>query len=251
MPLCYITYLPILRFVWLAGLLLCFSATVFPQNPALSITPVTNNIYVFVTHQKLDNGQAYPANGMYLVTDAGVVLIDTPWDTTQCQPLLDSITARHHQRVVMSLSTHSHEDRTGGLDFLKKQGVKTYSTYHTRDLCIKNENPQAEHLFRGDTVFTVGNHTFEVCYPGEGHTADNIVVWFGQERLLYGGCFIKSTEAPDLGNMAEANVTAWPASLRRVQKKFPNPRYVIPGHLGWKNKRSIQHTLALLKKHKP
>lgn len=208
------------------------------------------NVYVYTTYQNLDDGQPYPANGLYVVTDAGVVLLDTPWDTTQCLPLLDSIATRHGKRVVMSISTHSHKDRTGSIDFLKRQGVKTYSTYHTHDLCVKNGSPQAEYLFRGDTVFTVGKHTFEVFYPGQGHTADNIVVWLREQRILYGGCFIKSTQATDMGYVDEGNLAAWPVSIRAVQNKFPEPQFIIPGHLAWKSKRALAHTLHLLKKHK-
>jgi hypothetical protein len=39
---------------------------------------------------------------MYLVTNQGVVLFDTPWDSTQFQQLLDSIKIKHGKDVVMS-----------------------------------------------------------------------------------------------------------------------------------------------------
>lgn len=54
---------------------------------------------------------------MYLVAKDGVVLFDTPWDTTQFQPLLDSIKLKHDKNVIICIATHAHEDRTGGLEY--------------------------------------------------------------------------------------------------------------------------------------
>jgi metallo-beta-lactamase class B len=37
------------------------------------------------------------------------------------------------------------------------------------------------------TVFEVGGVSMEVFFPGEGHTADNMTVWFPGERVLFAG----------------------------------------------------------------
>ena len=105
----------------------------------LKISHLTGGFYIFTTYKDI-NGQPFPSNGMYLVTDSGVLMFDTPWDTAQCQPLLDYIEKLHNKKVVFCISTHYHDDRTAGLDFLKSNGVKTYSTKQTYDLCrIHNE----------------------------------------------------------------------------------------------------------------
>jgi len=75
------------------------------------------------------------------------------------------------------------------------------------------------------------------------------VVWFGKEKILFGGCFVKSTDADDLGFLGDANTQEWPASMQKTINKFPSPRYVIPGHQGWTNKESPIHTLDLLHKY--
>jgi len=80
----------------------------------LSISHLTGPLYVYTTY-RLAGGTPFPANGLYLVADQVAVLIDNPWDTTQLQPLLDSIEQKYHQKVVLSLSTHFHDDRTGCL----------------------------------------------------------------------------------------------------------------------------------------
>jgi len=174
-------------------------------------------------------------------------MLDCPWDTTQYQPLLDSIEARHHQRVVLFIATHFHDDRTCAIDFLKKKGIPTWSTELTRRLCQEHHDPQAEHVFLHDTSFLAGGYRLETYYPGPGHTPDNIVVWLGRDKVLYGGCLVKSTDAPGLGNLEDANIAEWPASIHRVIDRYPNALFVIPGHLGWADPHGLQHTLDLLK----
>jgi metallo-beta-lactamase class B len=183
---------------------------------------------------------------MYVVTDKGVVLFDAPWDKTQFQPLLDSIKTKHNKEVVMLFGTHSHDDRAGGFDFYRKKGIKTYSGKLTDEILKSKNEPRAEFVIPNDTVFTVGRYKFEVYYPGKGHAPDNIVVWFGKEKVLYGGCFIKSVEAKDLGYLGDADVKEWEKSIKRVQSKFKNPKYVIPGHDGGTTNKSINHTLKLV-----
>jgi len=218
------------------------------HSKSLTITHLIGDYYIFTTYQ-LFKGVKYPANGMYVVTTNGVVLIDTPWDQTQCQPLLDSIATRHHKKVILAIATHYHDDRTGGFDFLKQQGVKTYTSKLTYDLCKERNEKQSEFYFTRDTTFKVGNHTFQTYYPGEGHTKDNLVVWCKNKRVLYAGCLAKSIENDGLGNVADSNLEAWPISIKKVLKKYPKPAYVIPGHFNWKSNKGLQHTLNLLQLH--
>ncbi len=227
----------------LLSLLLMFAHAQQP-HPALTITPLAGNLYVYTTWGKT-GGEPYPANGLYLVTDEGVVLIDSPWDTTQFQPLVDSIRARHHRPVVLCIATHWHSDRTAGLEYYRKKGIKTYTSRQTDAYSRVNGKPRAEFLFDTDTVFHVGGYAIQTFYPGEAHTRDNIVVWFGKDRVLYGGCLVKSTESTDLGYTDDGNVGAYAETIRRVQAKFPNVAYVIPGHMDWKDPKSLQHTLEM------
>jgi len=232
------------------GFYLTFAAPLFGQteNPGLKIQHLTGDFYVYTTYQSY-GGKPFPSNSMYVITQAGAVMIDTPWDSTQFQPLLDSIEIRHGKQVVLCLATHSHEDRTGGFDFLKAKGIQTYSSRQTLEICKANNQKQAQHTFQKDTLFTVGQYRFEAYYPGEGHTPDNLVVWFEKDRVLYGGCLIKSTEATDLGNIREANLLAWPQTIRNLKKRFPQARYIIPGHQDWSSTQSLDHTLRLLQQH--
>ena len=215
------------------------------DNKKLHIQHLTDNFYIYTTYKDL-NGFMFPSNSMYLVTENGVVLFDTPWDTTQFQPLLDSILVRHNKKAVLVVSTHYHDDRTAGLDFLKQEGIRTYSSLLTYDLCKEHNEKKAEFHFEKDTIFDIGNYKFETYYAGEGHTKDNIVIWFGKYKILYGGCLVKSNENKNLGNIADANLKEWPLTIKKVIKKYPNPQFVIPGHFGWTSNKGLKHTLKLL-----
>jgi metallo-beta-lactamase class B len=216
------------------------------KDTGFKISHLTGDFYIYTTYVPL-NGIPFPANGMCLVTNKGVVLFDTPWDTTQFQPLLDSIKFKHNKSVVMCIATHFHEDRTAGLEYYKQQGIKTYTTKRTDELSKERGKKRAEYLIDKDTVFTVGQYSFQTYYPGQGHTSDNIVIWFDKEKILYGGCLIKSTEADNLGNLEDGNVKEYASTIRNIQKKFSRPKYVIPGHQDWTNTKSLEHTLELIR----
>jgi metallo-beta-lactamase class B len=219
-----------------------------PPNPRLLITHLTGDFYIFTTYGSYQGGWI-PANGMYLVTPEGAVLFDTPWDSTQFQPLLDSIKIKHHKDVVLCISTHFHEDRTAGLEYYKLKGIRTYTTERTDEMSKARSEKRAEFLMYKDTVFLLGQHRFQTYYGGEGHSPDNIVIWFGKEKILYGGCLVKSTEVEDLGNLGDANVKAWYTTIKNIQQKFGSPDYIIPGHDDWHSKTSLSHTLLLIQQY--
>jgi metallo-beta-lactamase class B len=214
-------------------------------NESLKISHLTGDYYVFTTYRTF-KGKPMSSNGMYLVTDNGVVMIDTPWDTTQFQSLLDSIEIKHKKKVVLCIATHSHEDRTAGLEFLRQKGIKTYASKQTYEICKENSEKIPEYYFVKDTTFKVGQYSFQTFYGGEGHTKDNIVIWFSKNQILYGGCVIKSTEATDLGWVGDSNLKAWPITLNNIKRKFPSPKFIITGHQDWRNIKSLDHTLDLL-----
>ena len=75
---------------------------------------------------------------------------------------------------------------------------------------------------------------------------DNIEILFPHEKILYGGCFIKSVDDKTLGNLDDADVKEWGNSLQKLREKFPDPIFVICGHNNWHDKNSIQHTMNMV-----
>ena len=218
------------------------------QNPPkLEIVRLTGDFYIYTTYNTYLENRT-PAHGMYVVTTDGVVMFDTPWDTTQFQPLLDSIQIRHHKNVIMCFATHWHSDKTAGLEYYRQHGIKTYTTALTDELSKKNDMKQAEFLMTRDTTFQVGQYAFETYYPGPGHTTDNIVIWFEKEKILYGGCLIKGASDKTLGYLGDANTAAYATTLQKVQQKCQNPQHIIVAHSDWTNLNSLKHSIKLAKR---
>jgi len=235
-----------LRLTFILSLFSLTSLFAQSNSSPLSIQHLTGDFYIYTSYNYYQ-GNRIPANGMYVLTKQGAIIIDSPWDTTQFQPLLDSIRIRHGQKAVMCIATHFHEDRTGGFDYYRQQGIKTYSTQLTDQLSQKRGMKRAEFLLTKDTVFTIGQYSFETFHPGHGHTPDNIVIWFANQKILYGGCLIKSTDDSTLGNLGDASVNDYATTLQRVQTKCKNPTYIIPGHNAWTSTKSLAHSLRMAK----
>ncbi len=221
-----------------------------PPNPKLVVTPLNDRVLVHTTYG-LYQGNAVPSNGLIIKTGNGVVLVDTGWDsegnTENTQQLLQWVVDSLHQPVRLCIVTHAHDDRVGGINALKKAGIRVVSTPLTAQKTVKQGYASPDPVLSNDTTFTVGRVPIRCFFPGEGHTSDNIVVWLPNERILHGGCFIKSVVADGMGNVADANLSEWPNAIRRVMHLFGTAKIVVPGHDAWSDTKALQHTLDLLK----
>jgi glyoxylase-like metal-dependent hydrolase (beta-lactamase superfamily II) len=73
------------------------------------------------------------------------------------------------------------------------------------------------------------------------------VAWLPNQRVLFGGCLVKSITTDDLGYVADAVLRDWPATLRRLRARYPAPAITVPGH-GTLRGDPIAATQALLAK---
>src|SRR5258708_8618319 len=87
------------------------SLSIRQAAPALAITHLTGDLYLYTTYGQA-GGAPYPSNTMVLLTSKGAVMFDTPWDSTQYQPLLHKIYIHHHQRSPLFISPHLPTPRT-------------------------------------------------------------------------------------------------------------------------------------------
>lgn len=218
-------------------------------KPTLSIKPLTENFYVHITYGVFAN-TIVPANGLVVNGDS-VLLIDTGWDTIQLRQIMEWTKINLHKPIAYCIVTHFHEDRASGIAMLQQYGVKVFALKATDEKLVKEYGRHADIVLPEDSTFNIGNLIVTTYYPGAGHTKDNVVIWFPQQKILFGGCLVKSSEVTDLGNLADADVKQWPASIKNVMRRFGNAEYIIPGHQSWTDKNSLQHTYNLLLTNKP
>ena len=227
-------------------LFLAISTFSVAQSKAkIKVINIDKGFYVYTSYG-FYKGTLTPANGLLYQSTNGVVLVDTPWGIDQTNQLLNWIYSNLHQPVLFCVHTHSHADRVAGDSALRVNNIKTYSSIATNAKAVANGYPKAVQTFVGDTTLHAGTTPIEVFYPGPGHTTDNEVVWFPLQKILFGGCMVKSTEDTTLGYTGEADLKQWPPSLQKLIARYPDARIIIPGHDDWTNRTSIQHTLKLL-----
>ena len=76
-----------------------------------------------------------------------------------------------------------------------------------------------------------------------------LVAWVPSQQLLFGGCLVKSLDARNLGNVGEADLINWPATLQKISVANVNAKIVITGHGEAGGLELVRHTLTLHMKH--
>jgi metallo-beta-lactamase class B len=194
-------------------------------------------------------GRYFPSNSLILKTDSGLVLIDTPVNDSLTNKLINWFSRETKQRFILVIVTHSHIDRIGGIMALQTARVPVICYEKTARLAVKSGYPSPDKIFiMADTILRVGNEQLELFFPGWGHTEDNIVVWIQNQKILYGGCFIKAYDSESLGNTKEADLPEWLIAARKVKDKFKQIEIIIPGHGDYGNGSLIDKTIQLLEK---
>ena len=214
-------------------------------DSTVSVRSIAPGLWMHVT---FDPTTGYLSNGMLLEAEDETILFDTAWDDRQTNLLLGWAASTLGKPVRRAVITHAHNDRLGGLGALRRAGVMATALAATVDRAV------AEGLVaRAATAPVPGGGTadaatvldsipgltqspkrdaagFELFFPGRGHSPDNIVVYYAQSRVLFGGCLIKPDTATTTGNVADADIDAWPRAVARVAEKFPDAATVVPGH---------------------
>ncbi|MDF2519709.1 MAG: Beta-lactamase [Clostridia bacterium] len=213
----------------------------------VELTKINESLWVHTSYENY-NGSRTPSNGMLAVTQEGLILIDTPWNNEQTKELIKLAKEKFNQDIALAIITHAHSDRIGGIDTLLENKIDVRSTAMTIQQAEKNGFSKPSPKLDENPNIILGGVSLEVFYPGEGHTSDNITVWFPEYKVLFGGCLIKSVESKDAGSTGDANLAQWPDSVSKVKERYPDAEIVIPGHGKWGGMELINHTLELLGK---
>ena len=96
-------------------------------------------------------------------------------------------------------------------------------------------------LIDGATLW-IGGERVQVIFPGETHSPDNVVVFFPERGLLFGGCMILAGES--VGNAADANMDTWADAVGTLERL--RPLLIVPGHGLRFDPDLIRHTLSVL-----
>ncbi len=214
----------------------------------LEVTRLHDDVWLHTSWSTYE-GARVPSNGLLVREGDGLVLVDTAWGVAPTLALVEWVDRTLKLPITRAVVTHSHDDRMGGAAVLVERGIPYHGHPRTADLARRQSKPPPTAL---DTVSEAGASTplgsLVVIYPGPGHTVDNLMVWLPRARVLVGGCAVKSAASTDLGYIGEADLAAWPESIRRVMASIPDdgPIVVVPGHGSPGGRELLTHTIALL-----
>ncbi|GAB2956758.1 BcII family subclass B1 metallo-beta-lactamase [Hymenobacter coalescens] len=199
------------------------------ESPSLIITQVAANTFVHTSFLPTQTFGRVSCNGMVVKSGGETIVFDTPADTPASHELITWITKTLNCRVKAVVPTHFHEDCVGGLPAFRRHGIPSYASHQTIAYARQRRFHVPRHGFTDSLTLRVGSASVHATFFGEGHTKDNVVGYFPTDKVLFGGCLIKELQAGK-GNLADANVQAWPATVARVKQAYPAVQVVIPGH---------------------
>ena len=195
----------------------------------LRVVPVVPGVYRHVSHQDQEGWGRVPANGLIVVGSESAAMIDTPWTPDQTARLFDWVERELGLEVQHVVVTHSHDDCLGGLAEAHWRGAKSWALEMTAELAQADGDAIPRHTFSDRQTISLGTVDIVLRYFGGGHTRDNIVAWMPQSKVLFGGCLVRRVGATT-GYFGEADLEAWPETIRRLMATVPDDAVVVPGH---------------------
>ncbi|MBN1877765.1 MAG: MBL fold metallo-hydrolase [Anaerolineae bacterium] len=220
----------------------------------------------------------WPGNSMLVkMADDGpsgeglLVLVDTPYTPEATQTVLEWAEEKLGKRDIVAINTGYHYDNLGGNAYLLEQGIPVYGSTLTVQLLAERgdvmramtlewlQDPKDKAYYDAHQAlpYVAPDHTFaleeglqlefgdeivEVYFPGPTHAPDNVVVYFPDRKLLFGGCMIIGGDT--VGNTADADMAAWSESVRALTRFDVD--VVVPGHGERLDPQLIEHTVGVI-----
>jgi metallo-beta-lactamase class B len=201
------------------------------QSDRLIIQQLSPHLYQHISFLQTQTFGRVDCNGMIVVNEKEAIVFDTPANDESATELIAFITTQLNSTVTAVIPTHFHEDCVAAWETFQAHNIPGYATHNTVQLLLSKGRTFSKPLttFEDSLALPIGDKTVYAQYFGEGHTTDNIIGYFPADNAMFGGCLIKSMGATK-GNLEDANVDAWSATVKKIKQKFPETRIVIPGH---------------------
>jgi glyoxylase-like metal-dependent hydrolase (beta-lactamase superfamily II) len=190
--------------------------------------------------------QNFISNAAFVVTPAGVVVIDALGSPVLAKRLLTEIGKVTQQPVTHVIVTHYHADHIYGLQTFKAAGARILAQraardYMSSDTALKRLQDSrqtlapwvddetvlvpADQWVDGPVSLTVGGVKIEIQPVGPAHTAEDLVVYLPQEKVLFAGDLVFRRRIPFVG---QADSGHWIAALDALLDF--DTAVVVPGH---------------------
>jgi len=184
---------------------------------------------------QLFHGHGGGGNSTFLVTKAGVILVDTKnMGEQQYKNLLDAIKTVTPQKVVYVFDTHHHADHTGNNEYFEKDGAKVIGQESMAEVFRTYTSTLAPHtpatpnvLFKAKDTVTLGGATATAYHWRGGHTGNDAVIYFPGVKVVAGGDLL-DTRVPNYDAPFGGSLLGYSASLGDILKLDFD--VAVPGH---------------------
>lgn len=225
-------YLKLISIFVLLGTIGCKTRNIINEqyeSKNLKIEKITKNTFVHISYLDTKKFGKVSCNGMIVVDNEEAIVIDTPTNEVASVELINFLENILDYKVIAVIPTHFHVDCLGGLNTFHKRKISSYALNRTLALAKANGATIPQNGFETSLELKLGDNKVISDFLGEGHTKDNIICYFPSEKVMFGGCLIKS-EGAGKGNLNDANVYDWSNTVRQVKTKYSDVDIIIPGH---------------------
>ena len=223
-----------------------FKAKELYKSNNLIITQIADNTFEHTSFKQTNDFGNVPCNGLIVINSKEAIIFDTPTNDKSSTELIIWIKETLHCKINAIIPTHFHDDCLGGLKAFHENNIPSYAYFKTIELAKENNFVVPKNSFGDSLILKVGNENIIAKFFGEGHTKDNVVVYFPSEDVLFGGCLLKEIDATK-GYLGDANVTDWSITVEKIKKEYSNVKIIVPGHGEYGNKKLLDYTINLFK----
>ncbi len=217
------------------------------ESETLKIKQLSENTFMHISYLDTESFGKVACNGMIVIDHGEAIIFDTPANDAESIELLQWIEDTQKSKPKGIVVSHFHVDCLGGLQAFHSRQVPSYASHTTIELAKMHNRPLPQNGFKDYLELTVGTAKVVSEFPGEGHTKDNIISYFPDDKVLFGGCLIKEIGAGK-GNLEDANLNDWSATVAKVKAKYKDAEIVIPGHGNAGDQELLTYTIEMFKK---
>ncbi len=217
------------------------------QTEQLKVQQLTENTFLHISYLETEDFGKVASNGMVVVNNGEAVIFDTPADDKASEELIEWVEDKLKATVKAVIVTHFHTDCLGGLKAFHEHNIPSYANNKTIDLAKLDNKIPPQNGMNDYFEIEVGSKKIINRHFGEGHTKDNIVSYFPDEEVLFGGCLIKGEKAGK-GYLGDANIEEWSNTVQLIKGAYPNLKIVIPGHGKPEGQNLLDYTIEMFRK---
>lgn len=198
------------------------------ETEYLKVEKLSEHCYRHISYLRSPGFGKIACNGMLILEAGKALVIDAPTNEAAAVSLIDWL-EEEQQEIIAVLVSHFHVDCLGGLNPFHERHIPSYANEKTLALAKADSMPDPQIGFRDSLKFQLSSSLVHCQFFGPGHSLDNIVCYYPTDRVLFGGCLLKS-KGSGKGNLKDADTKEWPITVERIKKEFPEIELVIPGH---------------------